>query len=88
MSKAEISELDKALFSNFSQLFEEYKKGNLVLNTESYNQMLEKNRSMFEKKKAKLTQEDLINYIKAKLNDESELDVETLKQMIATMEDK
>ena len=88
MSKAEISELDKALFSNFSQLFEEYKKGNLVLNTESYNQILEKNRSMFEKKKAKLTQEDLINYIKAKLNDESELDVETLKQMIATMEDK
>lgn len=88
MSKAEISELDKALFSNFSQLFEEYKKGNLVFNTESYNQMLEKNRSMFEKKKAKLTQADLINYIKAKLNDESELDVEALKQMIARMEDK
>lgn len=88
MSKAEISELDKALFSNFSQLFEEYKKGNLVLNTESYNQMLEKNRSIFEQKKAKLTQADIINYIKAKLNDKSELDVETLKQMISTMKEK
>jgi len=88
MNNNDIDELDKVLFSNFAKLFEDYKNGNIELNEQFFNQILEKNQSLFEKKRAKPTQTDIINYIKDNLNDGTELDVEALKKMIATMEDK
>ena len=88
MMKAEIDEIDKALYSNLSKLFEDYKMKNIQFNEEYYKLIINKNQNLFERKKAKPTQLDIINYIKSNLDDGTELDVEALKQMIATMEDK
>lgn len=88
MANDEIQDLDKALFSNFARLFEEYKNNNVEFDEAYYKQIIDKNQSLFEKKKAKPTQTDIINYIKDNLDGGDTLDVEVLKQMIATMEDK
>lgn len=88
MANEEIKDGDKALYSNFAKLFEEYQNNNVLFYESYYKQILDKNQSLFEKKKAKPTQADIINYIKNNLNGEDSLDVESLKQMIATMEDK
>lgn len=88
MTESEIDDKDKALFSNFAKLFEDYKNGKVVIDEDYYNQIMKKNQGLFEKKKAKPTQSDIINYIKDNLYGGTELDVEALKRMIATMEDK
>lgn len=88
MAKTEISDLDKALYSNFAKLFEEYKNGIIEMNEKYYIRIFEKNQSLFERKKTTPTQTDIINYIKENLDGGTNLDVETLKKMIATMEEK
>lgn len=88
MMKAKIDEIDKALYSNLSKLFEDYKMKNIQFNEEYYKLIINKNQNLFERKKVKPTQSDIINYIKSNLDDGTKLDVEALKQMIATMEDK
>lgn len=88
MAKTEISDLDKALYSNFAKLFEEYKNDIIEMDEKYYIRVFEKNQSLFEKKKTIPTQADIINYIKENLDGGTNLDVETLKKMIATMEEK
>jgi len=49
---------------------------------------VDKNKRIFDKKKIKVNDSDIIEYIKNNLNESSDLDIEVLKQMIASREDK
>ena len=53
-----------------------------------YQQIVDKNKRIFDKKKIKVNDSDIIEYIKNNLNESSDLDIEVLKQMIASREDK
>ena len=69
-------------------LFEEYKTDNIQLFEDYYQQVVDKNKAIFEKKKAKPTQDDIIDYIKNNINDSSNIDIDVLKEMINSMEGK
>lgn len=84
----EVSDKDKALYSNLAKLFEEYKTDNIQLFEDYYQQVVDKNKAIFEKKKAKPTQDDIIDYIKNNINDSSNIDIDVLKEMINSMEGK
>lgn len=88
MSNDNISALNKAFYSQLSKLFEDYKNNSIELLEENYNNVYEKNQAIFERKKVKVNDSDIIEYIKNNLKDSSDLDVEVLKQMIALREDK
>lgn len=88
MKHEEISDNDKALYSQFCKLFEGYQNGNVEYLDDYYQQVLSKNQALFEKKKVNPTQDDIIDYIKSNLNDNDDINVEVLKQMIKSMEEK
>ena len=69
-------------------MFEEYKTDNIQLFEDYYQQVVDKNKAIFEKKKAKPTQDDIIGYIKNNINDSSNIDIDVLKEMINSMEGK
>jgi len=83
----EISDKSKYLFSNISKIFNNYNSGNVQdIDFESYDKFLEKNQLLFDKKKVKVDDDAIINYIKANIDSENNLDFELLKKMIDSRE--
>lgn len=88
LSNVEVEEKNKALFSQLSKLFNDYQNDSIELLPDYYEQIVDKNKRIFDKKKIKVNDSDIIEYIKNNLNESSDLDIEVLKQMIASREDK
>ncbi len=88
LSNVDVEEKNKALFSQLSKLFNDYQNDSIELLPDYYEQIVEKNKRIFDKKKIKVNDSDIIEYIKNNLNESSDLDIEVLKQMIASREDK
>lgn len=88
ISKAMVSDKDKALFSQMAKIFMEYQTDEIEYLSEFYERMMIKNKEIFDKKKIKINDSDIIEYIKTNLSDSSNLDLEVLKEMIASREDK
>ena len=80
--KEEPSEIDKALFSQLAVLFEKYNARNIVINEDSYRRLIEKNQSIFEKKKPKVSDEDILRYIKENLENSDSVDLDVLRKMM------
>lgn len=80
--KEEPSEIDKALFSHLAILFEKYNARNIVINEDSYQRLIEKNQSIFEKKKLKVSDEDILRYIKENLENSDSVDLDVLRKMM------
>lgn len=88
LSNVDVEEKNKALFSQLSKLFNDYQNDSIELLADYYEQIVDKNKRIFDKKKIKVNDSDIIEYIKNNLNESSNLDIEVLKQMIASREDK
>lgn len=88
LSNVDVEEKNKALFSQLSKLFNDYQNDSIELLPDYYEQIVDKNKRIFDKKKIKVNDSDIIEYIKNNLNESSDLDIEVLKQMIASREDK
>ena len=88
LSNVDVEEKNKALFSQLSKLFNDYQNDSIELLPDYYEQIVDKNKRIFDKKKIKVNDSDIIEYIKNNLNESSNLDIEVLKQMIASREDK
>lgn len=88
LSNVDVGEKNKALFSQLSKLFNDYQNDSIELLPDYYEQIVDKNKRIFDKKKIKVNDSDIIEYIKNNLNESSDLDIEVLKQMIASREDK
>ena len=88
MDNTEIEEKNKALFSQLARIFNQYQIDKIELLPEYYDQIVSKNREIFTKKKVKVNDSDIIEYIKNNLGESSNLDLEVLKQMIESREDK
>ena len=83
----EPSDINKALFSQLAVLFESYHARNIELNEDSYRKLTEKNQSMFEKKKPKVSDEEILRYIKENLGDSDSIDLDVLRKMMNDRED-
>lgn len=88
LSNVDVEEKNKALFSQLSKLFNDYQNDSIELLPDYYEQIVDKNKRIFDKKKIKVNDSDIIEYIKNNLNESSNLNIEVLKQMIASREDK
>lgn len=86
MSKDDISDKDKAFFSQISLLFEQYRLDQVKINQEQYQIIQEKNQILYEKKRTKINDSDIIDYIKLNLSDSKGIDLDVLKEMIENME--
>lgn len=87
MAEEEPSELNKAFFSQLAILFERYNAREIDLHEESYRKLAEKNQSMFEKKKPKVSDEDILRYIKENMGDSDSIDLEVLRKMMRDRKD-
>ena len=87
MEDSEVNDKDKALFSQLARVFSEYQSDTIECLHEYYDQMVEKNKALFDKKKVKVNDSDIIEYIKNNLGESSNLDLEVLKQMIESREE-
>ena len=87
IAEEEPSEIDKALFSQLAILFESYNANSIELDEESYKKLFEKNQAMLEKKKPKVSDEDILRYIKENLSDSDSIDLEVLRKMMNDRED-
>lgn len=88
LSKREIEEKEKAIYSQLAKLFTNYKDNSIELLEEFYNQLQSKNQELIEAKTIKVRDSEIVDYIKTKLNESEELDIEELKLMIASREVK
>lgn len=88
LSKREIEEKEKAIYSQLAKLFTNYKDNSIELLEEFYNQLQSKNQELIEAKTIKVKDSEIVDYIKTKLNESEELDIEELKLMIASREVK
>jgi hypothetical protein len=79
--------LNKAFFSQLAILFERYNAREIELHEESYRKLAEKNQSMFEKKKPKVSDEDILRYIKENMGDSDSIDLEVLRKMMRDRKD-
>lgn len=88
LSTLDLDEKNKAFYSQLSKLFNDYQNNNVELLPNYYEQIAEKNKQIFDKKKIKVNDSDIVEYIKNNLNESKEIDVDVLKRMIASMEGK
>lgn len=88
LSKREIEEKEKAIYSQLAKLFTNYKDNSIELIEEFYNQLQTKNQELIEAKTIKVRDSEIVDYIKTKLNESEELDIEELKLLIASREVK
>lgn len=87
IAKEEPSEIDKALFSQLAILFESYNAHDIEINEDSYRKLIEKNQSVFEKKKPQVSDEDILRYIKENLGDSDSIDLDVLRKMMNDREE-
>ena len=88
LSKQEIKQKEKAIQSQLAKLFSNYKDNSIELLEEFYNQLQSKNQELIEAKTIKVRDSEIVDYIKTKLNESEELDIEELKLLIASREVK
>ena len=88
LSKREIEEKEKAIYSQLAKLFTNYKDNSIELLEEFYNQLKSKNQELIEAKTIKVRDSEIVDYIKTKLNESEELDIEELKLLISSREVK
>jgi len=88
LSENEISDKEKAVYSQLAKIFASYIDNSIVLIDEYYNQLLNKNKALIEAKTIKIKDSEIVDYIKDKLSESEELDIEKLKQLIASREGK
>lgn len=88
LSRNEIQEKEKAVYSHLAKIFASYKDGSIELIEEYYSQLLQKNKELIETKTIKVKDSEIVDYIKSKLSVSEELDIEELKQLIASREVK
>lgn len=88
LSKQEIEQKEKAIYSQLAKLFSNYKDNSIELLEEFYNQLQNKNQELIEAKTIKVRDSEIVDYIKTKLNESEELDIEELKLLIASREVK
>ena len=88
LSKQEIEQKEKAIYSQLAKLFSNYKDNSIELLEEFYNQLQSKNQELIEAKTIKVRDSEIVDYIKTKLNESEELDIEELKLLIASREVK
>ena len=88
MDDYELSDKDKALFSQLSKVFSDYNNDAINILEDYYEQLKNKNKTIFDKKQIRVNDSDIVEYIKNNLNDTSNLDIELLKQMINSRETK
>ena len=88
LSKQEIKQKEKAIYSQLAKLFSNYKDNSIELLEEFYNQLQSKNQELIEAKTIKVRDSEIVDYIKTKLNESEELDIEELKLLIASREVK
>lgn len=81
-------DLDKALFSQLAILFENYNAQAIEMNKDSYKKLVEKNQSMFEKKRPKASDDEILRYIKDHLENSNSIDLDVLRKMMKDREDK
>lgn len=88
LTKQEIEQKEKAIYSQLAKLFSNYKDNSIELLEEFYNQLQSKNQELIEAKTIKVRDSEIVDYIKTKLNESEELDIEELKLLIASREVK
>lgn len=88
LADSNVEEKNRAFFSQLSRVFSEYQADKIEYLPEYYEQILDKNREIFNRKKIRVNDSDIIEYIKNNLGETSNLDLEVLKQMIESREEK
>ena len=88
ISKREIEQKEKAIYSQLAKLFSSYKDNSIELLEEFYNQLQSRNQELIEAKTIKVRDSEIVDYIKTKLSNSEELDIEELKSLIASREEK
>lgn len=82
ITEDEPSALDKAFFSQLSLLFEKYRSRCVETDEEGYQRLVQKNQTLREKKKPKVTDDDILRYIRENLGDSGSIDIEKIRKML------
>ncbi len=88
LSQREVELKEKALYSQLAKLFSNYNNDSIECLDEYYNRLLDKNKQLIEAKKIKVNDTAIVEYIKSQLNASNELDIEKIRQLIESREDK
>ena len=83
LDTSNIEEKDKALFSMLAKNFANYQNNTITLDEIYFNQLVDKNNKLFEKKQPKVEEDEIIKYIKENISDSSNIDFDKLKEMIS-----
>jgi transcriptional regulator with XRE-family HTH domain len=87
ISNDTIDDIDKALYSNLAKVFQNYQNNKLDLFEDYYENFVNKNKELVDKKAIKVKDSDIVEYIQNKLNSSDNLDIEELKKMINSREE-
>ena len=88
INETDIDEKGKSILSQLSKCFAEYNNGSILFDEYYYNQLVEKNSNLVEKKTIKVKDSDTVEYIQSKLNQSENIDINELKKMIEAREEK
>lgn len=88
LSRKEIEVKEKAVYSQLAKIFADYNDNSIEVMQEYYNQLLIKNKELIAAKTIKVSDTVIVDYIKSQLSESEELDIEKLKQLIASREGK
>ena len=88
LSRKEIEAKEKAVYSQLAKIFADYNDNSIEVMQEYYNQLLIKNKELIAAKTIKVSDTVIVDYIKSQLSESEELDIEKLKQLIASREGK
>lgn len=88
LSKNNIEEKEKAVYSHLAKVFSSYKDGSIELLEDYFKQLELKNKELIETKTIKVKDSEIVDYIKTKLSVSEELDIEELKKLLASREVK
>ena len=76
------SEQDTALFSLLFKIFKQYKDGIIERDEESLHSFMDKNKKIFERKEKNGAVDEVIEYLKLHVGDNSSLDLEYVKKLL------
>lgn len=86
ITKTEVCEKNKALFSQLFTLFANYKNESISFDETSYINFLNKNQEQFLKKNPSVSDDEIIEYIKKNISNSDSIDFDLLKHMIDSRE--
>ena len=79
---------DKALFSQLAKTFADYQSGTIEHLPEFFDYVVEKNKEAISRKKGAISDSEIVDFIKAKLDNGGNIDPVVLKQMLELREVK